>query len=49
MAELHNPKNIKIELEQWENNSIMNLDDGILTPNEYLGFGADPKKGLFDE
>lgn len=49
MAELHNPKNTNLDLEQWENQSIDTIEDGVLNPKEYLGFGANPKKGLFNE
>jgi len=49
MAELHNPRNTKMDLEQWDNKTIKALDDGILITNEYLGFGAEPKKGIFNE
>jgi len=49
MAELHNPINTKLDLEQWENKSIKVLDEGILIANEYLGFGAEPKKRIFNE
>ncbi len=49
MAELHNPSNANLDLEQWENKTIKNLEDGTLITNEYLGFGTEPKKDIFNE
>ena len=35
-------------MEKWDNNSILSFDEGKLRLNEYLGFGAEPKKGIFE-
>ncbi len=49
MAELHNPKSKKLQMEQWNNKTIKSLEDGILITADYLGFGSDPIKGLFND
>lgn len=49
LAELHNPKNINLSMEKWNNESINTINSGILKPSNYLGFGAVPVKGLFNE
>tara|TARA_B110000438_G_scaffold30148_1_gene29361 strand:+ start:21219 stop:22292 length:1074 start_codon:yes stop_codon:yes gene_type:complete len=49
LAEIHNPKDKKISMSKWENKTINKLDKGILYTNEYLGFGANPIKGIFDD
>ena len=48
-AEIHNPKDKKISMSKWENKTINKLDKGILYTNEYLGFGANPIKGIFND
>ena len=48
LAEIHSPKDKKISMEKWDNNSILSFDEGKLRLNEYLGFGAEPKKGIFE-
>jgi|TARA_B100001750_G_scaffold246625_1_gene269539 L-rhamnonate dehydratase len=49
MAELHNPKSKNLQMEQWNNKTIKSLEDGILITDDYLGFGANPIKGLFND
>ena len=49
LAEIHSPYDKKISMEQWNNNSVMNFDEGILELNNYLGFGAEPKERIFNE
>ena len=49
LAEIHNPKDKKISIEKWENKTINTLDKGVLRTNEYLGFGASPIKGIFND
>ncbi|MDG2101895.1 MAG: enolase C-terminal domain-like protein [Dehalococcoidia bacterium] len=49
LAEIHNPKDKKISMSKWENKTINKLDKGILYTNEYLGFGANPIKGIFND
>ena len=49
MAELHDPKSIHLDFEQWHNETIETIENGILKTKEYLGFGVNPKKGLFNE
>jgi len=49
LAEIHNPKDEKISMEKWENKTIKNLENGTLEINEYLGFGTNPIKGIFND
>ena len=49
LAEIHSPYDKKISMEQWNNNSVMNFDKGILELNNYLGFGSEPKEIIFNE